>query len=96
MRMNVVKAGADGWSPWKYPRMNGYKMGCCDCGLVHLVEFNVIKVIKVSAAGRFTGKIMPRENVRIAMRVRRDNRATGQLRRADARRARGTIRSKTL
>jgi hypothetical protein len=26
-----------------HPCMKGYKMGCCDCGLVHRIDFFVIK-----------------------------------------------------
>jgi hypothetical protein len=28
---------------WVYPRHNGYRMRCCDCGLVHRVNFRVVK-----------------------------------------------------
>ncbi len=28
----------DGWSDWIHP-LPGYKMACCDCGLVHNMEF---------------------------------------------------------
>jgi hypothetical protein len=31
----------DGWCEWQMPVMQGYKLKCCDCGLVHEVEFNV-------------------------------------------------------
>ena len=54
----------DGWSRWVYPVMEGYKMTCCDCGLVHEMEFRVTD-----------------EYNRVEFRVRRDNRATGQVRR---------------
>ena len=27
---------------WFKPIMKGYKMACCDCGLVHKVEFSVL------------------------------------------------------
>lgn len=26
---------------WQQPITNGYKMRCCDCGLVHLVDFRI-------------------------------------------------------
>lgn len=32
---------ADGWSRWVYPDMENYKMACCDCGLVHDMQFRV-------------------------------------------------------
>lgn len=28
---------------WVKPRMKGYRMMCCDCGLVHVIEFRIIK-----------------------------------------------------
>jgi hypothetical protein len=59
------KAQDDGWSRWIYPIMEGYKMCCCDCGLVHVLEF----------------RIDSEDPKRIEFRCRRDNRATGQVRR---------------
>ena len=49
---------------WVCPKRRGYKMMCCDCGLVHIVDFQVME----------KGK-------RLILRMRRDNRATGQARR---------------
>lgn len=28
-----------GWSRWVNPKMKGYLLKCCDCGLVHEFEF---------------------------------------------------------
>ena len=39
------ECGRGGWTPWISPKMKGYKMQCCDCGLVHEVEFKVVKFI---------------------------------------------------
>ena len=33
--------GEDGWSRWVQPVEEGYKMACCDCGLVHTMDFRV-------------------------------------------------------
>ena len=30
------------WSRWVTPVMDGYKMACCDCGLVHVLDFAVV------------------------------------------------------
>lgn len=49
-----------------YPRMRGYKFCCCDCGLVHVMDFQAKKW------GR---------GYRIRFKVRRDNRATAAVRR---------------
>lgn len=35
----------DGWSDWVQPLMDGYRMACCDCGLVHEMQFGVLKEI---------------------------------------------------
>lgn len=50
---------------WIFPVMDGYRMSCCDCGLVHKIDFRVCED----------------EPNRIEFRVYRDNRATGQIRR---------------
>lgn len=30
----------DGWSDWIHP-LPGYRMACCDCGLVHELELRI-------------------------------------------------------
>lgn len=32
--------GDDGWTDWIRPAA-AYRLGCCDCGLVHNIEFRV-------------------------------------------------------
>ena len=27
---------------WVWPKMSGYKMECCDCGLIHKLDFIVV------------------------------------------------------
>ena len=51
---------------WIRPIKKGYKMACCDCGLVHIVEF---------------GHIPYGNGRKIVFRVWRDNRATAAMRR---------------
>jgi len=51
---------------WINPQKRGYKIACCDCGLVHKVNFKHVKW----GRGR-----------KIMIQVFRDNRATGQMRR---------------
>jgi hypothetical protein len=31
------------WSNWIQPIPQGYKMSCCDCGLVHELNFRIYK-----------------------------------------------------
>lgn len=67
-----------------FPDMDGYKMACCDCGLVHRVDFEVVKQKLNLPTGEFLYK--PVRGYRVSMKVARDNRATAAMRREDAKR----------
>lgn len=41
MAFEVMEAGPDGWCDWVHP-LPGYLMQCCDCGLVHQMEFAIV------------------------------------------------------
>jgi len=58
----------DEWTEWIMPKQPIYKMMCCDCGLVHDIEFDIT-----------FDEIEKRD--RPIFRVRRNNRSTGQARR---------------
>lgn len=73
----VSKAG---WTEWQAPRMANYKLGCCDCGLVHDFEFQVIRVSS-SRKGFTRGKNLNRKKYRVLMRARRNVRSTAAVRR---------------
>lgn len=55
---------------WVQPIRRGYKMRCCDCGLVH----------------RFNFRLWGRKRSHIQFQVFRDERATSAIRRHDRRR----------
>jgi hypothetical protein len=74
-------AGPDGWSEWVAPDMAGYRMSCCDCGLVHEMEFSALRVTGTAADGSWTADNLPADEYRVKFRVRRHNRATAQVRR---------------
>ena len=59
-----------GWSRWFRVFLHGWRLGCCDCGLVHELELRVVDD---------TGHVW--KNLRVEMRVRRDGPATGGIRR---------------
>lgn len=64
------------------PVMQGFRMACCDCGLVHVIDFEVIERIRPLKNGKWEYRLPAKgERFRVAMTARRDNRATGQLRR---------------
>lgn len=60
-RYDKPKAGE-----WVRPVRRGYKMACCDCGLVHRLDFKVVPY------GR---------GHKVMFRVFRDNRSTAMVRR---------------
>jgi hypothetical protein len=35
----------DGWTDWQSPVMKGYLMQCCDCGLIHEMDFQVVRYV---------------------------------------------------
>jgi hypothetical protein len=55
---------------WVRPVMSGYGLACCDCGLIHDVDFRVLD---------FAGQEMP--GAYVEFRPVRNARATGQRRR---------------
>lgn len=51
---------ADGWTDWIQPVRRGYKMCCCDCGLVHNMDFRIHKgraQFRVSRNNRSTAMV---------------------------------------
>lgn len=36
-----VPVNPDGWSDWCHP-LPGYRLQCCDCGLIHEMEFAIV------------------------------------------------------
>lgn len=79
-RYPAVKELEDGWSDWQHIRP-GYRMACCDCGLVHNLE---IKAFRKSRRKAKPGYIAVGEEVygvRIMLRAGRNNRATAAKRR---------------
>lgn len=52
---------------WVWPVRRGFKLACCDCGLVHLIDFKIAKGA--------------RRKLFIGMKFDRDERATAAMRR---------------
>jgi len=65
------------FTPWTTPKRR-YKIGCCDCGLVHDMEFRIILSKKLVLDGRKT---------QIQFRLRRNIKSTAALRAADTRKS---------
>jgi hypothetical protein len=72
---------ADGWSRWVQPVMKGYKMACCDCGLVHDMEFRALQKGRDQADGTWMAKPLGQKAFRVEFRARRNVRSTAAVRR---------------
>ncbi len=58
IKLAQVHEGKNGWSEWIYPISKKYLLGCCDCGLVHEVEFKAF-VETNQKRGRFEAVTLP-------------------------------------
>jgi len=65
----------------QHPIMRGYKMACCDCGLVHDIHFDAIKVTRKYKDGSYYCEVLDPNKYRVMFRVRRNNRSTAMVRR---------------
>lgn len=80
---HTLKKGLRYYAPkggeWQHPKVRGYKMMCCDCGLVHVLNFRLL----VKRNGTWTPVRMrwPGSQHRIEFQAFRDNRATAAARR---------------
>lgn len=82
MKFKQHTAGKRGWSEWASPRLSKpYHMACCDCGLVHDLQFAVYEVHKQSRNGWWHGEPMLTP-FRVLFRARRNERLTAQQRAA--------------
>ena len=80
-RFKKVVERDDGWSDLILPNMKGYKMACCDCGLVHELDFQVFEIIGQDERGVFITRDMPDDKAQVGFKARRHVRSTAQKRR---------------
>jgi len=64
------KAGKGGWSEWVYPTKK-YLFKCCDCGLIHEMEF--ASLIKTNKKGIHFNVVKLPEEISVMFRARRYN-----------------------
>jgi hypothetical protein len=66
---------------YEYPTMKGrYKTACCDCGLVHYMQFEIVRVTDETAPYE-NDEIITDPQLRVRLKTSRNNRASGQIRR---------------
>ena len=70
MKFKKYKAGKGGWSEWVYPTKK-YLFKCCDCGLIHEMEF--ASLIKTNKKGIHFNVVKLPEEISVMFRARRYN-----------------------
>lgn len=80
MKFPEQKPQKGGWTKWIHPRMTNYYMACCDCGLVHTMNFRVFKVIKTRKNGIRDVEILPKKQYAVEFKVKRNYKHTKDLR----------------
>jgi hypothetical protein len=58
----------DGWCDWVCPKPRGYLMQCCDCELVHEVDF---RVVRYESEDSEVYEVVDDPNLQAQMRLRR-------------------------
>lgn len=68
---------------WQLPIMRNYRMACCDCGLVHNIDFRILRVLRTDKSGYHTLEEVPygKNRLRVQIRGSRNKRSTAQVRR---------------
>jgi hypothetical protein len=67
-----------GYGEWIRPRMRDFREQCCDCGLIHRLDFRIVDDGRGGTKGRSRRSL----RLRVEVRTRRDDRATAAARRS--------------
>jgi hypothetical protein len=59
------------WTEWIQPEMSSYTMVCCDCGLVHELQFQVFRTLRHLPDGSYAYEEMQSPRYRVKFRARR-------------------------
>ena len=80
-RIRVEKEiSRSGFSRWVNPVLNGYLLACCDCGLVHEMEFRAFERGTVRKDGSYRLKVLPPSKYGVRFKARRAPRYTARER----------------
>jgi hypothetical protein len=63
-----------------FPQMQGYRMACCDCGLVHVMNFRVVEVVGQADEVYSVAEPDNAEALRIVLTATRDDEETERIR----------------
>lgn len=56
---------------WIKPKMKGYRMMCCDCGLIHELDFQVVKILERRENGEIVYEVVGGHDYEIELMARR-------------------------
>lgn len=73
MKFKTEKTKNGIWSDWIKPVMTNYHFMCCDCGLVHTINFRAVKVLKTYKSGCKLLEVLPKKDYQVEFKVRRNN-----------------------
>jgi hypothetical protein len=69
-----------GYGEWTRPRMRDFREQCCDCGLIHRLDFRIVDAKGRSRpSSRSKGRSRPSSRLHVEFRTRRDDRCTPTL-----------------
>lgn len=81
MKIKTIKrAKNSNWTNWQKPVMTNYALACCDCGLVHRVNFRCIKIEKKKGSTRSWAIPLPKDKYEVQFKICRSNKLTKQHR----------------
>ena len=71
------------YGEWIRPRLRNFREQCCDCGLIHRLDFRIVDELRAAGAARSSKSKRARRTSKpcIEFRTRRDDRATAAARR---------------
>jgi hypothetical protein len=79
-RFKIEYEQEDGWTDIIFPTPL-YKMRCCDCDLVHDLQFHIFKRGKTRKDGTYLVQEIKEKSLIVGFSARRNTRSTGQSRR---------------
>jgi hypothetical protein len=72
LRFRTPRELKSGWTTWQQPVMRGYLMQCCDCGLVHEMEFRALRRFGRLTNGKtWKADKLDQDRYRVEFRVKR-------------------------
>ena len=84
MKFKQIVEQDHGWSDWILPTpRRSYKMACCDCGLVHDLQFEAIEVKRKRGGWKEILNALDWRTNWLRFRARRNDRLTARQREID-------------